>query len=84
MKVIRDTRVRTGREATYIAVTTLALASLIIVAGLWLSLNMAWFVRGGRDLHHIPGPLQVVMLQTSHGSAIMNREPVPSLAEERA
>jgi hypothetical protein len=84
MKVLWDTHLRTGSEAKFIAVTALAIASILIVAGLWLSLKMAWFVRGGRDFHHTPGPLQVVTLQTSRGSAIINRELETSLAEEQA
>jgi hypothetical protein len=83
MKVPWNTRLRTGRAAAVIAVTALALASGIIVAGLWVSLHMVWLVRG-RDFHSIPGAPPGATLQTRRGSAIINTGLAPGPAEEQA
>ena len=73
MRVIQDTRLRTGSGARFVAVAALALAGVIVVAGLWVSARMVWAVRG-RDLLS-PGPIQAVMLQTGHRETITKMEP---------
>src|SRR5439155_3556364 len=69
MRVILDTRLRTGRAARLVALVGITLAVAVVVAGLWLSTRMVWVWRG-HGLRYLPGPIQMVMLQTSEGKTI--------------